>query len=202
MWSNIKGPSSTRNREADFPLPATPTPTSISRAPGLDTSTTAIVNHQPLLFAVEITCYLGMAVFSLIIINKAGGLIYQREFQAGLRKLSTNDYLVLAGTFHGLLPGTSTPATSSYSYPNPGASVSGLEYLETDKFRLTCFQTLTGTKFLLFTDPMTGNVETIINKIYDLYADYVMKNPFYQLEMPVRCEAFDRHLAAWLRGRA
>ncbi|KAJ5140980.1 Sybindin-like protein [Penicillium atrosanguineum] len=163
-----------------------------------------------------------MAVFSLIIINKAGGLIYQREFQAGLRKLSTNDYLVLAGTFHGVhaitrsitpkiplapttnspaaSPGTSTPAASSYSYPNPGASVSGLDYLESDKFRLTCFQTLTGTKFLLFTDPMTGNVETIINKIYDLYADYVMKNPFYQLEMPVRCEAFDRHLGAWLRG--
>ena len=40
-------------------------------------------------------------VFSLIIINKAGGLIYQREYQAGLRSLSTNDYLVLAGTFHG-----------------------------------------------------------------------------------------------------
>ena len=40
-------------------------------------------------------------VFSLIIINKAGGLVYQREFQPGLRKLSTNDYLVLAGTFHG-----------------------------------------------------------------------------------------------------
>jgi hypothetical protein len=43
------------------------------------------------------------AVFSLIIINKAGGLIYQREFQAGLQKLSTNDYLVLAGTFHGFV---------------------------------------------------------------------------------------------------
>lgn len=40
-------------------------------------------------------------VYSLIIINKAGGLIYQRDFQSGLRKLSTNDYLVLAGTFHG-----------------------------------------------------------------------------------------------------
>jgi hypothetical protein len=40
-------------------------------------------------------------VYSLIIINKAGGLIYQREFQPGLLKLSTNDYLVLAGTFHG-----------------------------------------------------------------------------------------------------
>ncbi|KAJ6014328.1 hypothetical protein N7540_008919 [Penicillium herquei] len=166
---------------------------------------------------------LSRAVFSLIIINKAGGLIYQREFQAGLRKLSTNDYLVLAGTFHGVhaitrsitpklplqntaspvasSPGTSAPTTSGFSYPNPGVPVSGIEYLETDKFRLTCFQTLTGTKFLLFTDPMTGTVETIVNKIYELYADYVMKNPFYQLEMPIRCEAFDRHLGAWLRGR-
>ncbi|KAJ5091094.1 Sybindin-like protein, partial [Penicillium alfredii] len=161
-------------------------------------------------------------VFSLIIINKAGGLVYQREFQAGLRKLSTNDYLVLAGTFHGIhaitrsitpklplsqttntasSPSTTTPAASGYAYPNPGVPASGLEHLETDRFRLTCFQTLTGTKFLLFTDPMSGNVETIMQKVYELYADYVMKNPFYQLEMPVRCEAFDRHLAAWLRGR-
>ncbi|OQE13527.1 hypothetical protein PENFLA_c046G06969 [Penicillium flavigenum] len=175
--------------------------------------------------AVRTSATLTMGVFSLIIINKAGGLIYQREFQSGLRNLSTNDYLVLAGTFHGVhaitrsitpkipisqpapSPATSStgitaPAASGYSYPNPGVPVSGLDYLETDKFRMTCFQTLTGTKFLLFTDPLTGSVDTIIQKIYELYADYVMKNPFYQIEMPVRCEAFDRHLGAWLRGRA
>ena len=99
-------------------------------------------------------------------------------------------------------PNTATPTTSGYSYPNPGVPPSGLECLETEKFRLTCFQTLTGTKFLLFTDPMSGSVETIMNKIYELYADFVMKNPFYQLEMPVRCEAFDRHLGAWLRSRS
>jgi hypothetical protein len=41
-------------------------------------------------------------VFSLIIINKAGGLIYNKTFhEGGLNKISTNDYLVLAGTFHG-----------------------------------------------------------------------------------------------------
>lgn len=78
---------------------------------------------------------------------------------------------------------------------------SGIEFLETDKFRLTCFQTLTGTKFLLFTDPQMGDVDAVVKKIYELYADFVMKNPFYQLEMPVRCEAFDRHLGGWLRGR-
>lgn len=73
--------------------------------------------------------------------------------------------------------------------------------METDKFRLTCFQTLTGTKFLLFTDPPMTNVDVVMKKVYELYADFVMKNPFYQLEMPVRCEAFDRHLGGWLRGR-
>lgn len=173
-----------------------------------------------------------MAVFSLIIINKAGGLIYQREFQAGLQKLSTNDYLVLAGTFHGvhaitrsltpLLPSglpttqSSTPGTptsngnSAHSHsrsrshstlPSPGLPKTGLEVLETEKFRLTCFQTVTGTKFLLFTDPLTPNIDVVMRKVYELYADYVMKNPFYQVEMPVRCEAFDRHLGAWLRSR-
>ncbi|KAL4806320.1 hypothetical protein BDV18DRAFT_160389 [Aspergillus unguis] len=193
-------------------------------------------------------------VFSLIIINKAGGLIYQREFQPGLRKLSTNDYLVLAGTFHGVHaitrsitpkipnplaastqpagsvsspgPGTSSPSvstpplpgttssnttnnpavppptpSSTSTYPIPSLPPSGLETLETDKFRLTCFQTLTGTKFLLFTDPLMDNVDVIMRGIYEIYADYVMKNPFYQIEMPVRCERFDRGLGGFLRGR-
>jgi hypothetical protein len=40
-------------------------------------------------------------IFSLYIINKAGGLVYQRDFAEHLEKLSSNDYLVLAGTFHG-----------------------------------------------------------------------------------------------------
>lgn len=42
-----------------------------------------------------------MVVFSLLIINKAGGLVYNRDFHSGLNKLSSNDLLVLAGTFHG-----------------------------------------------------------------------------------------------------
>lgn len=73
--------------------------------------------------------------------------------------------------------------------------------LETDKFRLTCFQTLTGTKFLLFTDPLMENVDVVMKGVYEIYADYVMKNPFYQIEMPVRCERFDRGVGGYLRAR-
>jgi hypothetical protein len=40
-------------------------------------------------------------VFALFIISKSGGLIYNRDFHAGLNKLSSNDLLMLAGSFHG-----------------------------------------------------------------------------------------------------
>lgn len=53
-------------------------------------------------------------VYALIIINKAGGLIYQRDFAEGLNKLSVNDYLVLAGTFHGFV----VPFVSRFSLPS------------------------------------------------------------------------------------
>lgn len=73
--------------------------------------------------------------------------------------------------------------------------------LESSFFRLTCFQTVSGTKFLLFTEPHQPNVDLIVRKIYELYADYVMKNPFYQMEMPIRCELFDRHLITYIRAK-
>ena len=31
-------------------------------------------------------------------------------------------------------------------------------------------------------------------RVYDLYCDYVLKNPFYEVEMPIRCELFDQNL--------
>lgn len=88
------------------------------------------------------------------------------------------------------------PPGAPPSRPEPS---SGLEVMETEHFRLQCFNTLTGTKFLVFTDTTQANVDVITRRIYELYADYVMKNPFYQLEMPVRCEMFDRKLNSYIR---
>ncbi|KAM0484556.1 hypothetical protein ACHAPE_007092 [Trichoderma viride] len=149
-------------------------------------------------------------VFSLVIINKAGGLIYNKSFHdGGLNKISTNDFLVLAGTFHGvhaitarlnpIKPVAQPPAPGSTEMPSRPEPSSGLEVLETENFRLQCFNTLTGTKFLLFTETTQTNVDVTIKRIYDLYADYVMKNPFYSLEMPVRCDIFDRKLLSYIR---
>jgi hypothetical protein len=169
-------------------------------------------------------------VFALFVVSKSGGLIYNREFHAGMSKLTSNDYLMLAGSFHGykfpssihiysyntnLLrmhaitaqlspvppvrqppPSTTTPNLQTFP-----VHASGIEVLESSHFRIQCFQTQTGVKFLLFTEPQQPSVDTMMKKIYELYADYVMKNPFYTVEMPIRCEKFDRGLDGFVKVR-
>ena len=66
--------------------------------------------------------------------------------------------------------------------------------METSKSAIHCFQTLTGMKFLLITDLRQFAPESVISQVYQIFSDYVMKNPFYQLDMPIRCDQFDRQL--------
>ncbi|PSK55771.1 hypothetical protein B9Z65_4649 [Elsinoe australis] len=163
-------------------------------------------------------------VFSLLIINKAGGLIYTRTVSPGLSKLSSNDYLILAGTFHGihaiarslcpvppstLPPPSAAPSifspTTTASTPQLGTSTSvpgpqrqpsatGIQSLESGRFRLTVLQTPTGVKFLLFTSPEQQGTEGLLQRCYETYAQFVMGNPFYSLEMPIRVEKFEREV--------
>lgn len=185
-----------------------------------------------------------MPVFALLIISKAGSLIYHKTFPTsasshpsltsptgeaptppttgtlglpGTTSLTTNDYLVLAGTFHGVhaitksltpkiptqsnpIPGSSIPE-KSWQYPDPTLLPSGIESLETSFFRLTVFQTLTGTKFLLFTDPSMPNTDLVIKGVYERFTDHVCKNPFWQMEMPIRIEGWEREVGKWLTRR-
>lgn len=139
-----------------------------------------------------------MVVYALLIINKAGGLIYNRTLTPSLTPLSGNDYLVLAGTFHGVH--AISRQLSPLTLPRHST---GIESLQTSRFLMSCFQTPTGSKFLLFTDPAmeAKAVDVILRKCYELYADFVMKNPFYSLEMPVRSEKFERAVQGWVAAR-
>ena len=38
-------------------------------------------------------------------------------------------------------------------------------------------------------------MEILLKTIYELYTEFVLKNPFYEMEMPIRCELFDLNLA-------
>ncbi|KLO19205.1 TRAPP complex subunit Trs23 [Schizopora paradoxa] len=131
-----------------------------------------------------------MVVFGLWVINKAGGLVYQRSFADGLSQLTANENLVLAGTLHGIHAITSRLG--------PTGSSSGAQVIEAETFKITILHTLTSTKFVLFTSLHDVNAEPLLQKVYEVYADAGMKNPFHAPEMPIRSEKFDTRIQALL----
>lgn len=122
---------------------------------------------------------------SLFIVNRSGGLIFNKNLSPAVPSLSANDCLRLGSTFHGLHAIAAQVA--------PIASL-GIETLETDTLKLQCFQSLTGTKFVVTATPGTTELEKLLHDVYELYGDYVLKNPFYEMDMPIRCDLFTRHL--------
>lgn len=115
---------------------------------------------------------------------------YPVSIRFGRARLSSNEKLMLASMFHSLF------AIGSQLSPEVGSS--GIEMLETDVFKLHCFQTLTGIKFIVLADPRQSGIDALLRKIYEVYSDFALKNPFYSLEMPIRCELFDQNLKSAL----
>ena len=102
----------------------------------------------------------------LFIINRSGGLIFSKNLSSAAPNLSTNDCLRLGSTFHGLHAIATQIA--------PIVSL-GIETLETDTFKLQCFQSLTGAKFVVTATPGTNELEILLHSVYEIYADYVLK---------------------------
>lgn len=126
-----------------------------------------------------------MSILSLYVINKSGGLIFNKDF-AEVARVDLNDSLRLASIWHSL------HAIAAQLSPIPGCS--GIELLESELFDLHCLETPSGTKFLLVVDPSSSYIPAVLQRIYELYSDYVLKNPFYEVEQVIKCELFDEQL--------
>ncbi|XP_015788555.1 trafficking protein particle complex subunit 4 [Tetranychus urticae] len=130
---------------------------------------------------------------------------YPLTLKFGIAPLSSNEKIVFASMFHSMCAIASLQINRNcIKDPSKSRSIaSGIEVLETDNFRLNCFQTLTGLKIIVMSDvsSFSPRKEVLLRKIYDLYTDYALKNPFYSLDMPIRCELFDTNLQLLLEQR-
>ena len=43
-----------------------------------------------------------------------------------------------------------------------------------------------GIKFIVLADPRQIGVDALLRKLYEVYSDFALKNPFYSLDMPIR----------------
>eukprot|EP00386_Alphamonas_edax_P012754 GDKI01039634.1.p1 GENE.GDKI01039634.1~~GDKI01039634.1.p1 ORF type:complete len:162 (-),score=25.85 GDKI01039634.1:171-656(-) len=148
-------------------------------------------------------------MLSLYINNKHGSLVFQKDFGAGsevYRNLSSNDRIVLASTFHSLsaiaqqispvqMGGTNSKVTGLQGALLQASNSCGINVMEADSFKMQCFQTLTGMKFIAVLQPGAPDVEPFLRGCYEAYSDYVLKNPFYDTDMPIRIETFDQEVS-------
>lgn len=101
-------------------------------------------------------------------------------------RVSINERIMLLSMFHSIYAISVKLA--------PVKQSSGIQCLTAESFNLYCFQTITGVKFIVVADRNQAKVDDLLRKIYELYSDYVLKNPFYSLDMPIRCELFSANL--------
>ena len=79
-----------------------------------------------------------------------------------------------------------------------GGADDGIEEIVAGNLILKCLQTRTGIKFVVTAERLatttTSNssdlLDVALREIYKLYVDCVLKDPFYELEMPIRSELF------------
>ncbi|TXT09435.1 uncharacterized protein COLE_03369 [Cutaneotrichosporon oleaginosum] len=130
-----------------------------------------------------------MTVHALWVINKAGGLVFNRYYSDTLPKLEPNALLILAGTLHGIHAITARLAPA----PPPGAPSAGLQSFEAEGWGGTVYLTPTGTKFVLL-HSLGHPVDDVLKRVYEIYSDAVMKNPFHTPEMPINSSQFESRL--------
>ncbi|CAF0757960.1 unnamed protein product [Didymodactylos carnosus] len=111
---------------------------------------------------------------------------YPVTIKFGRTRLNGNEKLILASIFHSMY--------AIACQLSPEINSSGIKELETDQYKLYCFQTITGLKFVALTDPKQANVDLFLKRTYELYSDYALKNPFYSIDQPIWCPLFQQHI--------
>lgn len=144
-----------------------------------------------------------METYAVYIISKSGSLLYERTVDdpgSPLAAQTSNDQLVIAGNLHGIYAIASelTPRGAQPQAQQPKAKVSrGLRHVQCERFSVHVTQTATGLKFVLVTSPRATEqaVARLHVTLYELYTDWLMKNPLYNLGMPCRVPRFDAEVA-------
>lgn len=79
-----------------------------------------------------------------------------------------------------------TPLPKSITAPT-----GGIRALETPSLSLAALTSPTGVQFFVTADVGTERLGPLLADVYIVYADVVMKNPFYVVDMPIRCERWE-----------
>ncbi|KIH55114.1 Sybindin-like family protein [Ancylostoma duodenale] len=159
-----------------------------------------------------------MSIQQVFIISRAGSLIYDWEAKSDVAEVERiceypldiileeidQKAVVVFGEKDGVklryyVTGANGFKVSGTKFFVDGVEKSIFKYLEDEANFPNSWLLYAGVKFVVVTTPTTAiPVESLLNKLYELYADYALKNPFYAIDMPIRCSKFEEGLKSLL----
>jgi hypothetical protein len=133
-------------------------------------------------------------MYSVYLVNKHGSLLFSQDF-VSRPNISVNEKIRLASTFHAIsaMAVELTPSLTGLS-----SQTGGIDTVTFNNCTLYCKHCYTGLQIILVCDTSysrkSSTISDLLNQIHALYSDYVLKNPFYHLDMPIRLAGFNRGL--------
>lgn len=143
----------------------------------------------------------------MYVFNRNGVCLLYREWNRPLRTLDAQqDHKLMFGLLFSLksltakMDPTSAVEKGNLGMPQlPGQGCS-FHSFRTNTYKLSFMESPSGIKIILVTHPRTGDLRESLKYIYNLYVEYVVKNPLYTPGSPIRCELFNTTLDQYVRG--
>ncbi|CAG0912572.1 unnamed protein product [Notodromas monacha] len=130
-----------------------------------------------------------MSAYNMYVFGKNGLLLHYSEWNRKRRSNMTLDEE--AKLMYGSL----------FSLKNFCRKVSPLDFKDgfmcykTTSYMLSVLETLTGLKFVINTDLNLSGTRSLLEKIYsEVFVEYVVKNPMWQIGQPIQSELFKTKL--------
>ncbi|KAF6147742.1 hypothetical protein GIB67_006715 [Kingdonia uniflora] len=144
----------------------------------------------------------------MYVFNRNGICLIYKEWNRSLRTLSSQqDHKLMFGLLFSLKSFTTKMDPSNVEKGNlgvpqlPGQGCS-FHSFRTNTYKLSFMESPSGIKIILVTSPKAGDLRESLKYIYNLYVEYVVKNPLYTPGTPIRSELFNTNLDQYVKNLA
>lgn len=136
-----------------------------------------------------------MTIFNLYIFDRQGTCLYYSEWKR------THDSGISRDEEYKLLYGMIFSIKSFSVRMSPLDQKDGFQSFTTNKYKMNFYETASGIKILLNTDPNVGSIRDTLHEIYKtIFVEYVVKNALCPPDQPITSELFQTKLDDYIRG--
>jgi len=134
-------------------------------------------------------------IYNLYIFDRHATCLYYQEWN---RKKKTKNLQEEAKLMFGLCL---TLKQLSQRISPKAPNETSFRFFKTNTYKLHYFESLSGLKIIMNTDPGVGDLREVLQFLYaNIFVEYVTKNPLASPDEPVECELFVANLNKYIQS--